>query len=33
VWQTANAMRNVDAQCDAVITGLYARTEEDLDDD
>jgi hypothetical protein len=33
VWQTANSMRNVDAQCDAVITGLYAQMEEDLDND
>ncbi len=33
VWQTANSMRNVDAQCDAVITGLYARTEGDPDND
>ena len=33
VWQTANSMRNVDAECDAVITGLYAQTEGDLDND
>lgn len=32
-WQTANSMRNVDAQCEAIITGLYAQMEEDLDND
>jgi len=33
VWQTANSMRNVDAQCDAIITGLYAQMEGDIDND
>jgi hypothetical protein len=33
VWQTANSMRNVDAQCDAIITGLYVQMEEDMDND
>jgi hypothetical protein len=33
VWQTANSMRNVDAECDAVITGLYAQAEGGLDND
>ncbi|GCE12502.1 helicase-related protein [Tengunoibacter tsumagoiensis] len=27
-WQTANSMRNVDAECNAVITSLYAEAEE-----
>ena len=33
MWSTANSMRDVDAQCDAIITNLYARTVKDEADD
>lgn len=29
IWSTATSMRDIDAQCDAVITSLYAQIEEE----
>ena len=31
IWSTATSMRDIDAQCDAVITSLYAQIEEEED--